>query len=82
MVGYYCSGFDVENAFGHGLGEMFKTELKNTRNIVYIPGSPDKMEKARTKYVPAFVEHFKKAGIVFDNVNIISPVLVVIKQKK
>ncbi len=75
MVRYYCSGFDVGNAFGHGLGEMFKTELKDTKNVVYIPGSPVKMEKARAKYVPAFVEHFKKAGIVFDNVNIISPEL-------
>lgn len=75
MVRYYCSGFDVENAFGHGLGDMFKTELKNIKNIVYIPGGSDKIEKARTKYVPAFVEHFKKVGIVFDNVSIISPEL-------
>ena len=27
MIRYYCSGFDVNNAFGHGLGEMFKREL-------------------------------------------------------
>lgn len=82
MVKYYCSGFDVENAFGHGLGEMFKKELKDTKNIVYIPGDPDKMEKARMKYVPAFVEHFKKAGIVFNNVNIISPKLTNTKAKE
>ena len=74
MVRYYCSGFDVENAFGHGLGKMFKNELKSTKNIVYIPGSLNTI-KAETKYVPAFVEHFKKVGIVFDNVNIISPEL-------
>lgn len=74
MIRYYCSGFDVENAFGHGLGEMFKNELKSTKNIVYIPGGLNTV-KAETKYVPAFVEHFKKVGIVFDNVNIISPEL-------
>ena len=54
MIRYYCSGFDINNAFGHGLGEMFKAELKDTKSIVYIPGSPEKIEKARTKYVPAF----------------------------
>ena len=64
MIRYYCSGFDVGNAFGHGLGETFKIELKGTKNIVYIPGSPDKMEKARTKYIPAFVEYFKKVGML------------------
>lgn len=82
MIRYYCSGFDKENAFSHGLGEMFKTELKRTKNIVYIPGGPDKMEKARTKYVPAFIEYFKKVGIVFDKVNIISPKLSRTEAKK
>ena len=27
MVRYYCSGFDINNAFGHGLGEMFKLDI-------------------------------------------------------
>ena len=31
MIRYYCSGFDINNAFGHGLGDMFKTELKDTK---------------------------------------------------
>ena len=30
MIRYYCSGFDINNAFGHGLGDMFKKELINT----------------------------------------------------
>jgi hypothetical protein len=47
MIRYYCSGFDINNAFGHGLGEMFKTELKDTKSIIYIPGSPEKIEKAK-----------------------------------
>ena len=73
MIRYYCSGFDVNNAFGHGLGEMFKSELKNTKSIVYIPGSSDKIEKIKTKYVPAFTNYFDNVGIKFDQVNILTP---------
>ena len=29
MVRYYCSGFDINNAFGHGLRDMFKAELRD-----------------------------------------------------
>lgn len=75
MFRYYCSGFDINNAFGHGLGEMFKTELKDTKSIVYIPGSPEKIEKAKTKYIPVFTEHFKNAGIEFEQVNLMTPEL-------
>lgn len=75
MVRYYCSGFDRENAFGYGLGEMFKKELKGHKNIVYIPSDPEKMEKVRTKYVPAFIGHFNKVGIKFDNIHILSPAM-------
>lgn len=73
MIRYYCSGFDINNAFGHGLGDMFKDELKDTKRIVYIPGGYKKIEKAKTKYVPTFVEHFKKNGIEFEQVNLITP---------
>ena len=73
MTRYYCSGFDINNAFGHGLGDMFLSELKDTKSIVYIPGSPEKIQKAREKYVPAFTEHFKKVGIQFDSSIIITP---------
>lgn len=75
MFRYYCSGFDINNAFGHGLGEMFKTELKDTKSIVYIPGSPEKIEKAKTKYIPVFTEHFKNDGIEFEQVNLMTPEL-------
>ncbi len=75
MIRYYCSGFDIYNAFGHGLGEMFKAELKDTKSIVYIPGGFDKIEKVKTKYMPAFLEHFKNVGIVFDEVHLIEPSL-------
>lgn len=73
MTRYYCSGFDINNAFGHGLGEMFLSELKDTKSIVYIPGSPEKIQKAREKYVPLFTEHFKNVGIQFDSSILITP---------
>ncbi len=75
MIRYYCSGFDINNAFGHGLGAMFKAELKNTKSIVYIPGSYDKIEKAKKKYVPIFTEHFRNAGIEFELVHLLAPEL-------
>lgn len=72
MIRYYCSGFDTNNAFGHGLGEMFKKELKRTKNILYIPAGIDRIEKAQKKYVPIFTEHFKNVGIEFDNINLLT----------
>ena len=73
MFRYYCSGFDINNAFGHGLGEMLKRELKDTKSILYIPGSPEKVKKAKEKYIPLFTEHFKKIGIEFFKVNLLTP---------
>lgn len=73
MIRYYCSGFDINNAFGHGLGDMFLSELKDRKSIVYIPGGADKMQKVREKYVPSFNEHFKNAGIEFETSTLISP---------
>lgn len=73
MIRYYCSGFDVNNAFGHGLGDMFKMELKDTKSIVYVPSSQEKIEKTKQKYIPAFTNYFKNIGIVFDEVHIITP---------
>lgn len=82
MIRYYCSGFDMNSAFSHGLGDMFKSELKDTKSIVYIPGSPEKIEKVKLKYIPAFTEHFKKVGIQFNNVNLITPELTKDKAKE
>ena len=45
MTRYYCSGFDINDAFGYGLGDMFLNELKDTKSIVYIPGGTEKVEK-------------------------------------
>lgn len=75
MIRYYCSGLDINNAFGHGLGDMLKSELESTKSIVYIPGSPEKIEKVIKKYIPLFNEYFKNVGIEFEEVNLISPEL-------
>ena len=73
MVRYYCSGFNSSNAFNYGLGEMFLRELKDTKSIVYIPGGINRVEKTRVKYIPQFTEHFKNIGIIFDEINLITP---------
>lgn len=73
MTRYYCSGFDINNAFGHGLGDMFKTELKDTRSIVYVPGGIKKVEKVKTKQAALFNDYFKKVGIEFEQFIIITP---------
>ncbi len=81
MSRFYCSGFDVTNAFGHGLGNLFKEELKECKSIVYIPGGLDKIEKAKTKYIPLFREQFQKIGIVFKEENLITTELSTDKAK-
>lgn len=73
MTRYYCSGFDINNEFGYGLGEMFRRELTDRKNIVFVPGGADKIEKARKKHIPAFIEHFKNVGIQFDTIELITP---------
>ena len=82
MIRYYCSGFDVNDAFGHGLGDMFKKELKDTKSIVYIPGGLDNMEKVQTKYIPTFTNYFEKIGIKFEKINLITPELSQAKAKE
>ncbi len=74
-INYFCSGFNTENAFWPELAEQLKKDLTGTERIVYIPGSntPEKIAKAFNKYIPAFTEHFRKIGIVFKNVECITP---------
>ena len=73
MTRYYCSGFDIKNAFEHGLGDMFLSELKDRKSIVYIPGGPEKIQKDKDKYVPLFTKYFKNVGIEFETSTIITP---------
>ena len=73
MARYYCSGFDITNAFGHGLGELFRQELKSNGSIVFIPGGVERVEKAKNKTVPVFLEHLKNVGIEFEESLLITP---------
>ena len=66
MTRYYCSGYDENNAFGHGIGDMLKNEIKHTNSVVYIPGGLHKVQIIKEKFVPDFIEQFKKIGIEFD----------------
>ena len=74
-INYFCSGFDINNAFWDELACQLKADLKNTKRIVYIPGSTkeNKIEKAKNVYIPAFTEHFRKIGIEFEYVECITP---------
>ena len=65
-VYYYCSGFDINNAFFSKLAKRLKEDIKDYKSIVYIPAS-DNLEKTLDKYIPAFNNHFKKIGIEFKN---------------
>lgn len=67
MIRYYCSGFDNINAFGHGMGDMLKDEIKDNNSLVCIPASSN-TEKTIEKYIPLFTSEFKKFGIEFDKV--------------
>ena len=72
MTRYYCSGFDYLNAFGHGLGDLFLKDLKDTKSIVFIPGDITNIKETHY-YVEEFIERFNNEGIIFTNVNIINP---------
>lgn len=74
-INYFCSGFDISNAFFNELEDHLKKDLKDTKRIVYIPGSTkeNKIQKAINIYIPAFTEHFRKIGIEFQNVECITP---------
>lgn len=69
MTRYYCSGFDTNNAFGHGLGTMFKAELGQCQNLLYIPAGS--IEKAK-KMARIFDNHFQKDNINFANRTILT----------
>lgn len=73
-VNYFCSGFNKENAFFESFAQSLKKDLKNTKQIVYIPGGNSEEKIARTinEKIPEFTNHFKKIGIIFENVKCIT----------
>ena len=74
-INYFCSGFNKEQAFWHELGEQLQEDLPDTKRIVYIPGSTkkEKIDKTIIEKIPLFTEHFRKVGIVFEDVKCITP---------
>lgn len=68
---YYCSGFNINNAFFSKLENRLKEDIKEYKSIVYIPAS-NNLEKTLNKYVPAFTEHFNKIGITFEKTYLIT----------
>ena len=66
MIRYYCSGYDIKDAFGNGLADMLKTELKDTKSIIYIPAGEERVEKVAKKYIPSFESSFERNGIHFE----------------
>lgn len=68
-VTYVFSGFSVEDHFGKEVSKIFKKDLKNCKNIIFIPGGMGKNSKT-DKYVNTDVEWFKEIGINIENVDI------------
>lgn len=82
MVRYYCSGFDVKNIFGHGLGEMINSELLKKDNLLFIPcgqkgydknENRDKGDNPKEKYTDSFIRQLRNVGIEFKNNYILNP---------
>ena len=70
-VYYYASGFDINNAFFSSLKTRLKEDIKDYKSIVYIPASLN-LEKTLNKYMPAFTDHFKKIGIEFESIHLLT----------
>ncbi|MFD3157341.1 Type 1 glutamine amidotransferase-like domain-containing protein [Haloimpatiens sp. FM7330] len=57
--------------FINDVGEEFKSTLKDTNSIVFIPTSPEDMDKCE-KYKKINLEWFREIGIKFDKVKLIN----------
>lgn len=69
-ITYIFSGFSVEEHFGKEVSEEFQNNLKECKNIVFIPGGMGTNNKT-VKYVNTDVEWFKEIGIEIKNVDIL-----------
>lgn len=68
-ITYIFSGFSVEEHFGKEVSRVFQKDLKDCKNIIFIPGGMGKNSKT-DKYVNTDVEWFKEIGIDIENVDI------------
>lgn len=69
-VTYVFSGFSVEEHFGKETEKLFKEDLKECRNIVFIPGGMGKNNKT-DRYVNTDISWFKEIGIDIQSVDIL-----------
>ena len=68
-ITYVFSGFSVEEHFGKKVSKVFQKDLKDCKNIVFIPGGMGKSSKT-DRYVNTDVEWFREIGIDIKNVDI------------
>ena len=68
-IKYIFSGFSVEEHFGKEVSRVFQKDLKDCKNIIFIPGGMGKNSKT-DKYVNTDVEWFREIGIDIKNVDI------------
>ncbi len=68
-ITYIFSGFSVEEHFGKEVSRVFQKDLKDCKNIIFIPGGMGKNSKT-DKYVNTDVEWFREIGIDIENVDI------------
>ena len=68
-IPYIFSGFSVEEHFGKEVSRVFQKDLKDCKNIIFIPGGMGKNSKT-DKYVNTDVEWFREIGIDIENVDI------------
>ena len=68
-ITYIFSGFSVEEHFGKEVSGVFQKDLKDCKNIIFIPGGMGKNSKT-DKYVNTDVEWFREIGIDIKNVDI------------
>ena len=68
-ITYIFSSFSVEEHFGKEVSRVFQKDLKDCKNIIFIPGGMGKNSKT-DKYVNTDVEWFREIGIDIKNVDI------------
>lgn len=70
MITYIFSGFNVKEHFGKEVSAYFKKDMKKCKNIVFIPGSFNDLEKIKS-YVLTDIKWFEEIGIKLENVDIL-----------
>lgn len=70
-ITYVFSGFSPAEHFGKEVSQFFKKDLKECKNIIFIPGGMGKNNKT-DKYVNTDVEWFREIGVNITNIDILN----------